>query len=345
MIDFRYHIVSLISVFLALAVGIILGAGPLKESIGDQLTGQVEGLRTEKDQLRAELDAARARLEGTDAFVAGAAPRILDDVLADRRVAVVELGPVDEDVAANIDAQIAAAGGSVTTRVRTTEAWSAQDQADARQSYAASLADYLPAEASAGRYDLTLARGLVASLSDADPADPDALTDDAAVLRDLLVGGELVEVLTAGSVPADVVVVLAPRAESVDGDETPTQEALEQVALVGQDLATAAQEGTEAVVVVGGAPGPGDLVSRVRSDEDLAASIATVTGMGTITGQVNVPLALAVRVAGSVGHFGTGSDATAAIPPVVTLEPVDRTVGTEDAADAPAGGEGTEADG
>ena len=52
-IDFRYHLVSLVSVFLALAVGIVLGAGPLKESIGDTLTGQVEQLRGEKDALRA----------------------------------------------------------------------------------------------------------------------------------------------------------------------------------------------------------------------------------------------------------------------------------------------------
>ena len=48
MIDFRYHLVSLISVFLALAVGIVLGAGPLRESLGDQLAGQVEQLRTEQ---------------------------------------------------------------------------------------------------------------------------------------------------------------------------------------------------------------------------------------------------------------------------------------------------------
>ena len=52
MIDFRYHLVSLISVFIALAVGIALGAGPLKETIGDTLTGQVSQLREEKDALR-----------------------------------------------------------------------------------------------------------------------------------------------------------------------------------------------------------------------------------------------------------------------------------------------------
>ena len=38
MIDFRYHLVSLVSVFLALAVGIVLGAGPLKDPISDGLT-------------------------------------------------------------------------------------------------------------------------------------------------------------------------------------------------------------------------------------------------------------------------------------------------------------------
>jgi hypothetical protein len=46
-IDFRYHLVSLVSVFLALAVGIVLGAGPLRENLGDQLTKQVDALRKE----------------------------------------------------------------------------------------------------------------------------------------------------------------------------------------------------------------------------------------------------------------------------------------------------------
>ena len=69
MIDFRYHIVSLISVFLALAVGIALGAGPLKETIGDTLTGQVEQLRADyQPQLAADvkdaIQIAEKRLSG-----------------------------------------------------------------------------------------------------------------------------------------------------------------------------------------------------------------------------------------------------------------------------------------
>ena len=45
MIDFRYHIVSLVAVFLALGVGIVLGSGPLDEQIQGALQTQTNDLR------------------------------------------------------------------------------------------------------------------------------------------------------------------------------------------------------------------------------------------------------------------------------------------------------------
>ena len=51
MIDFRYHLVSLISVFLALAVGVVLGAGPLQNSLGTALNDQVTSLRADSPGL------------------------------------------------------------------------------------------------------------------------------------------------------------------------------------------------------------------------------------------------------------------------------------------------------
>lgn len=60
MVDFRYHLVSLVSVFLALAVGIILGAGPLQNAIGDTLSNRVEALRASRDDAREKFDAANA---------------------------------------------------------------------------------------------------------------------------------------------------------------------------------------------------------------------------------------------------------------------------------------------
>ena len=41
MISFRYHVVTLVSVFLALAVGIALGGGPLQGEVDDSLVGQL----------------------------------------------------------------------------------------------------------------------------------------------------------------------------------------------------------------------------------------------------------------------------------------------------------------
>ena len=53
MISFRYHIVSIVSVFLALAVGIALGGGPLKGEVDDTLV----------DQARKDADRAQTRVE------------------------------------------------------------------------------------------------------------------------------------------------------------------------------------------------------------------------------------------------------------------------------------------
>ena len=93
MIDFRYHLVSLIAVFLALALGIVLGAGPLNQPLGDQLTGQVEELRDDRDRLRTDLEVSRVETENRDAFIDEIAPAALGSRLEGRTVAVIALKP------------------------------------------------------------------------------------------------------------------------------------------------------------------------------------------------------------------------------------------------------------
>lgn len=333
MIDFRYHIVSLISVFLALAVGIILGAGPLKESIGDTLTGQVDVLRSEKDALRTELDQTQATLTSTDAFVTGAAPALLDGVLPGWRIGVVQLGPVDDALEAAVEQQIQAAGASVTSTARLTDTWTAADQADFRQSYATSLTEYLPDTASTEGFDLVLARALVLSMTSADPSNPDAFSSNAGLVREILVQGKLVELPTDPTAPVDAIVVIGTADAAADSAETEAAADRAAVSTIQLKLVTAATTGSQGTVVVGATPLEGDLVSTIRNDSDLAASTSTVTDVESVTGQVNVPLSLAARLAGQVGQFGTGTGATAAIPPLVTLDPV-----TRQAEEAPADG-------
>jgi len=323
-IDFRYHIVSLISVFLALAVGIALGAGPLKETIGDTLTGQVDQLRQDRDALRSDLDATERTQANQRAYLEGAAPQLLSGALTGRRVAVITLGSVDGDVAAGVEAQLETAGASVSARVAVTDSWTDPSLRSFRQALAGNLvAELDPAPAQDAGPEVELAEALVQGLTGADPASPDELSESASLLLELLASAdsELITVGEAISAPADAIVVLT---SSEPAQETETRAPEVDVVASQVAIASAAQARSEGVVVAAGNVTSGDLVATILADGDLAQSVTTVTGVDEVTGQVSVPLALNARIGSSAGHFGFG-DGETPVPQRVELPPVDRT--------------------
>lgn len=327
MIDFRYHIVSLISVFLALAVGIALGAGPLEQTIGDTLTGQVEQLRSEKDELRAELETTQQDLDQTTSFVDASAPALLDGTLTDRRVAVIALGEVPEEERTAIDERIGQAGATVSAHVTLNDAWSDDGLRAFRQALSANLVPYLdPAPAEDAGLEADLAAALVQGLTRADAASPNELSSDASTLLDFLSTGDTPLVSFAEDVqaPADAIVVLAPPAEeAADGQADPSPSPAEGVIAADAAVLTAADEYSEGVVLADGPRGSGTVIDAVLEDEDLAARITTVSGAQTTVGQVTVPLALAAAISGTIGHYGFADDEEI-MPPQVELQPVDR---------------------
>lgn len=326
MIDFRYHIVSLISVFLALAVGIALGAGPLKETIGDTLTGQVEGLRAEKEDLRAQLDDTGGDLAAAEAFVSASGERLLAGSLTDRRVALVLLDEVPPEQVAALTERLTQAGASVSATATVNATWTDPALATYRRTLAGTLVSYLdePPAADAGT-ESELAEALVAGLLGADSAAPDTLSENASSLLDVLAEGDRALVTFAEDVtrPADAVVLVTgtPAAVTEPAATTePTPVTFDpQLALVA-----AAQRLSEGAVVAGASRSGDDLVAAVRGDGDLAEVVTTVADATTVTGQVTVPLALAADIAGPSAHYGYGDD-LAALPPAVQLPPVDRT--------------------
>ncbi len=329
MIDFRYHIVSLVSVFLALAVGIVLGAGPLKETIGNTLTDQVEILREEKDTLRAELDTARSDVVQAEALFAAAVPGMVDGVLGERRVALILVDDVPSETVRSVVTLIERAGGSVTTTAQLTDAWTDPARAAFRRSLAGTVAGYLDPAPTSSEAGGRLAEALVHGLVRSAPTDPDAIDPDAAMVLELLVSSELVEVPTP-SVPADAVVVLtgpvevaAPESATTDPTEEATvpEEVAEhrtRVTAATTAIAAAAQS-RSAGAVVGGDANPASAVAAIRADA-LAGVVATVDSVDTLAGQASVPLALAQRLSGTVGHFGVREDAEAVLPGRYPLE-------------------------
>lgn len=100
-INLRYHIVSLVAVFLALAIGILIGSAVLgdgtiaksQEQVADRLEKHLNELRHENDSIRQQL----ALLQGENAvqhrFNKEALPFLVSGRLQDVSIAVVETSP------------------------------------------------------------------------------------------------------------------------------------------------------------------------------------------------------------------------------------------------------------
>ena len=91
MIDFRYHLVSLISVFLSLAVGVVLGAGPLQNSLGTALNDQVTSLRADRNETKTRLEQTEAAVNDRDGYITAAAAAYLPGTLDGKKVALAVL--------------------------------------------------------------------------------------------------------------------------------------------------------------------------------------------------------------------------------------------------------------
>jgi hypothetical protein len=113
MLDFRYHALSLVAVFLALGIGIVLGS-----SLGDTVVSQAN--RDIASSLRGDLNGARSDARAAHAGVAqreralqAVFPRIVGGKLAGRRVAVVASGPLPADVQSAARDAVQGAGGKL----------------------------------------------------------------------------------------------------------------------------------------------------------------------------------------------------------------------------------------
>jgi hypothetical protein len=104
LISFRQHVVTLVAVFLALALGVVLGGGPLSEVGRDALTST-----SAKTKDRSGDDATAFG----DAFATAAAARLYDEQLAGRSVALVSLPGADQRIIDGLVGQVEHAGGTL----------------------------------------------------------------------------------------------------------------------------------------------------------------------------------------------------------------------------------------
>ena len=309
MIDFRYHLVSLITVFLALAVGVVLGAGPLQNSLGTALNDQVTALRENRNATQAKLEQTETAVNERDSYITQAATSLLPGTLASKNVAMVLLPDAKAEDADAIAAQLKNAGATVTGRVSLTSTWVDLSRENYRSTFSGQVQGHLGSTNSKdanGILGEALAKALTAN------------DDSSRVLMDMLSvtvdksGTPFISVDSTPTAAAEMIVVVGPRPQASSGKGATVE------ASPGEDPKAWAKalEGTAGrapTVVVGSADGDGGVVGIIRSEK---AKVTTIDSVGQVAASVSTPLALASTRAGTTGHYGFDKGAEAVMPPV-----------------------------
>ena len=109
----RYHAASLVAVFIALAIGLLIGIG-IADDVVSTASQELES------SLRSDLDAAESRAEELDSMLARERdfgdriyPALVSGRLAASSVAVIGVGGLPESTASDIEAAVGPAGASV----------------------------------------------------------------------------------------------------------------------------------------------------------------------------------------------------------------------------------------
>jgi Copper transport outer membrane protein, MctB len=314
-IDFRYHLVSLIAVFLAVALGIIIGTTALNEPILADIEGQVADLEQDKRSLEDQTQQLQAQLDTTQAFTEAVAPALVEGTLTGASVLLVSANDeIAPETVESVAAMVGDAGGTVAGQITLQPAYTDPSNEAALQSYV--TGGGLPSGVQLPEADDTgqLVGALLAQVL---MAPPGGTEPDPAATSSVLAGLSALDVLSQDSdsvVPADYAIVLASMAfTGQDGAER-------NDTLV--DLVTALDAAGSGAVVAGDAVSAGEtgLVGVIRADPELSAAISTVDNVGTVAGQISAVLALGQESEGTSGKYGTGED-TQPVPPVPATAP------------------------
>lgn len=307
MINFRYHVVSLTAVFLALAIGLVVGTAALNGPVADSFKDTVDVLKRDNGQLRAQLEQLEAEVQREEEFAVEAAPALIGGKLTGRRVLLVVL-PRTEEYVEGVAAMLTVAGARMTGRITISDKFLAPangvellDLADQASQPTVSSSGLPLNSDGVETSSALLAKALLAG------SQPVAAADLKAVLAAYSSAGYLTaDEATTGAAEAVVIVSGLPPTDR-DADAK-NRAAVTLVTQFAKD---------KPVVVAGSGVGDGNVVSQVRADPTLVRTISTVDNAGGSQGQLVTALATAERIVqGQAGQYGLGAGATALMPKV-----------------------------
>ena len=306
MISMRYHIVSLAAVFLALALGIVLGGTKISSPLLSGLQSDNSELTSQQQELSTENQDLANRVTADEKFAGAVGALTVRGTLPKTNVVLITTAgadPADRDAVLSL---LTRAGATVTAQIQLTNDFSDPARAEELRALAAKT---LPTGAKLPEVPQVgaIAGGLLGSVLVV-PAGGKAATPEqsAAVLSALTSAGFIT--VTGKPAPGSAVVILT------GGELTGGSEA--DRAAVPAYLANQLAQSATGVVVAGrgGSEGPTGTVGVIRGDTALSATVTTVDNVDTATGRIAAILGLVEQNGGGVGRYGLGENAQAQVP-------------------------------
>lgn len=319
MINFRFHIVSIIAVFLALTIGIVMGATVIDQGIVDRLNDRITTVSNRAEERRRANEALTADVGRLNEFVGEAQPFVVQDRLTAVPVVVIAVRGVDP---ATVEAQVEllrAADAVAPGIIWLEESWALKGDDAGRMADALGESNGRRATVAAAAWTALaerLAAGQAGSIEGLDAAGGEA---DAATSADLLatlseagflqietVGQEPIELAGFPGRGARVVLLTGTGAAITRG---------ELVRLGARSLEAAGVPTVVGEIYGSGDTARGSTLEPVRAN-DLATSVSTVDDVEIPEGRMAVVLAV-----DDLGHdppvtgdYGYGDGAQSPLP-------------------------------
>lgn len=308
MIDFRYHLVSLISVFLALALGIVVGTTKLNGKVLDDLRGQVNSLKDQKHTLQTDERVLQQRLRTGDKFATEVAPRLVSGVLKGDSVVILSTTNAASSAKDGLQKMLEASGATVAGRVQLTEDYTDPRRAGDLQNFVDGTQPpgfQRPETDDAGQLAGALLSYVLLNRTRSDTGPSEV---DVSQVLSGFGGMNMLRLETTQVKPADYAVLVT---------GAPVQDATAPArARSLASLAAALDQQGKGVLVTGGAASAQDtgVIGQIRGDDSLVSKVSTVDDMDTPVGQVAAVFALDEQSRGHAGQYGLADNAQDVFP-------------------------------
>jgi hypothetical protein len=309
MINFRFHLVSLIAVFLAMGLGILVGSTVVDQVIVDRLDREISNVSHESNQIKGENSDLKNQVSRLNDFLRRSSAYAVQQRLTATSIAIVAEKGIDAGAVNAVLTSLRGAGANVPGVLWLDDKWrldTAKDlgslQAAVRVTGNVATTRAAALRSFATRLAVPTAPGVRRVRDVIEPLRSAGFVD--------FTDGKKADLTAFPERPARVLILTG-----TDSHLSATDTMVELVqSLLAAKVPTVLGEVYDAKGAGATVPRRGASLEPVRGSPSLAKQVTTFDDAELVQGQLTAVISLEQVADGSIGHYGYGEGATEAIP-------------------------------